>query len=306
MAIHDLGRFGGGREEEIQLITPFATPTAVPVPEPPRNARSLLAWLTDAEAIQVVLGRPALPTDDLASIEAKINAARATRSIRPPWRQLDPFATGDPKSLEALKNRSDLQATFASVPWRPAYVDLRRVLAIQKTVSLAGQAQRVKGQSLIDLCLPAIQHPVLNCSGDADGKGMTLSSPNLNLKVAGTGLVFIEVAPGVSKPAVQVMIDIPSSMVNVAKYRDRYFLRDGYHRTIGLLRAGKPIIPCVVMEVTTMQQLIPVPNSAIFDEGILMDERPPALPDFWNDSVAFAGRLPGHRLIRIRGDEIAH
>jgi hypothetical protein len=290
------------------LITKPPDPPVVPVAIAPRpaDARWLLAWLTDAEATPILLGRPAQPTDDLAGVQSQINVARAARAAREPWQQQDPIVAGDAEVRGCLQARLDVQACFSGMIWQPAYVDLRRVLAVQKNVNVAGQAERInKAPSLVDLCLPTAQQPELRFSQDGDGKGMTLSSPDLNLKVAGAGLGMVEVAPGVMRPAVQIVIDFPMSFVNVGLFRGRYYLRDGYHRAAGLLRAGKHIVPCIVVEVDSVQQLLPNPVG-LFSEDVLLDDRPPALTDFWDESVACAGNRPSLRIVRVRGDEIVH
>ena len=293
------------------MITKPPDPHVVPVvpvavaPQP-TDARWLLAWLTDAEATPLILGRPAQPTDDLTWVQSRIKTARAARAAQEPWQQQDPVVAGDAEVLRRIQARPDIQACFAGMIWQPAFVDLRRVLAIQKHVSLAGQAERVsRAPSLLDLCLPTTGTPELRCSPDGDGKGMTLSSPDLNLKVAGAGLSMVDVGSGVMRPAVQIVLDIPMSFVNVGLFRGRYYLRDGYHRTGGLLRAGKQIVPCIVVEVDSVQQLLPNPVG-LFSEDVLLDDRPPALTAFWDESVTCAGPRPGIRIVHVRGDEIVH
>ena len=279
-------------------------PSPSPLAQDPPEARWLLAWLDDNEAIPLVLGHPLLPTDDLASVRGRIDNVRKARAARQPWQQANPVVPGDASVLRALAARQNLQTAFAGTSWRPAHVDLRRVLSLQKHMSIAGQAERVAKTPLLDLCLPTSSQPELRCSQDGDGKGMTLSSRDLNLRVAGVGFSEVQVSPGVTRPAVQVFVDVPMSLVTVARFKGRFYLRDGYHRTGGLLRAGMPIVPCVVVDVNSMQELAPAPT--LFSEAVLFDDRPPALTDFWDDSVVYAGHRPGQRFIRVRGDEVVH
>lgn len=277
----------------------------ISVPCTANDTRWLLAWLTDSEATPLILGHPPLPTDDLAEVKQRIDAARAARAARQPWQPGNPVVNGDPKILRKLRGRQDLQTVFAGTVWRPAWVDLRRILALQKHVTTAGQLERVAKSSLIDLCFPTSVTQELRFSKDGDGKGMTLSTPDMNLRVAGA--IFapqVTVGPGVTKPAIQILLEIPISMMTVGCLRGRYFLRDGYHRAGGLLRTGKPIVPCIVIDAPTIQELIP--TAGLFSEDVLFDERPPALTDFWDDTLAYHGHRPGNRYVRVRGDEIVH
>jgi hypothetical protein len=138
-----------------------------------------------------------------------------------------------------------------------------------------------------------------------DKKGMAVRSPNLNLQVVGSGLGPVEVAPGVKRIAVHIFLDTPASYLQVAEYRGRHFVRDGYHRATGLIREGVFVVPCVLIKVSSLQELT-AGKSGLFSDDVLLDERPPRLTDFWDDSVAITGkRSTGEKVIRVRGDEFS-
>jgi hypothetical protein len=60
----------------------------------------------------------------------------------------------------------------------------------------------------------------------------------------------------------------------------------------------------IVIRARTQNELTPV---SLFGEDVLFDERPPALVDFLDDTVAFSGRrkVP-NKFIRVRGDQFSH
>ncbi len=274
------------------------------------DARWLLAWLPDDVAINAILGRPPTPNDDLTGPRNVLEAARRARAARAPWVSADPTLAGDQQILDQITVRDDLRATFQGMNWRPAFVDLRRLLSMQQVVGLQGLADRVGGvsqnpQPLVDLCLPTQIPFEGRASNDPDKKGMAVSSPNLNLQVVGSGLGPVQVAPGVTRIAVHIFLDMPASHLQVAEYRGRYFVRDGYHRAAGLIREGVFIVPCILIQVRSLQELT-AGKSGLFSDDVLLDERPPALTDFWDDSVAVTGkRATGEKIVRVRGDEFS-
>ncbi len=273
-------------------------------------ARFLLAWLPDPAAVLAVLGRPPRPGDDTASAMAVVERTRAARRCRPAYSGGDPRVPAPEAALRAIADRADIQAAFATMRWEPAWVDLTSVLSVQQLVRLSGLGERVGAANadpagLVDLVMPSGGPQQITASTDGDGKAVTISSPNPNLRVVGSGLGEVEPEPGKKQLAVSILIGGAASYLQVAEYRGRYFLRDGYHRAVGLLRRGITVIPCVFVFPRSLQEL--TPNNGLFAEDVLFDERPPAVADFLDASVTFTIRRPSPRkFIRVRGDEFNH
>lgn len=134
-------------------------------------------------------------------------------------------------------------------------------------------------------------------------KTYTITSPNLNLTVAGN---FD--APG-NENATQpggllghgFNITIPSSFIQVARFQGRYLLRDGTHRSFGLLSRGITRVPAYVRDFTTADDLAPaetVPRNA------WLGDRPPLLRGYHDDLVAEPVLLPiPHLTIVIQATE---
>jgi len=87
------------------------------------------------------------------------------------------------------------------------------------------------------------------------------------------------------------------SFVQVAKYRGRLVLRDGYHRAHGFLHREVPIVPAFYREFGDDDQLgFPV---GLFAPNIYLGERPPLLPDYTADVVSAEAELPSPEKIIV-------
>jgi hypothetical protein len=75
-----------------------------------------------------------------------------------------------------------------------------------------------------------------------------------------------------------------SPYMEVASYRGRWFLRDGYHRSFRLLKQGVWLVPCVVVHAETVAQMGAVGNR-FFSQKVLFSEQPPMVTDFLEEEV---------------------
>ncbi|MHB8572610.1 MAG: hypothetical protein ACYDAY_06595 [Candidatus Dormibacteria bacterium] len=277
-----------------------------------RESRALLGWLSEAEGATTVLGRNPVPTDDMQSINDALRVCRTEVAKRPVYTVEDPILAESLPGLESVRARPDLHATFANLNWRPAMVDLERVLTFQKIVHTDGIDQRLKGvrekAKLLELCIPGQQPlPPLGAIADSDGKGFTISSNNPNLRIAGGQLSEAQVAqspetPPVRMQAMTFLVYMGTSYLQVVRYRDRAFVRDGYHRAAGLLRRGITRVPCIFIEAQTFEEIAAPAGSLSYE--VLYGDRPPRLSDFWNDAVAGSVKQVAIRkVVRVRGDE---
>lgn len=275
--------------------------------------RALTGWLSDQEGCQTVLGRTPSPTDSLDMIREKLRARRSAVATRDVFRPSDPIVESDPVALGSLRERPDLKASFAGMGWRPAMVDLRSVLSVQKSIRVSGLDDRMAGlgqgtADLVEFCL-LTKRPAEPGRGfiDVDGRGMTIASPNPNLRVAGIQMADIQAQTDPNSPALPmrglvVLVTLMASYLQVAKYNDRFFLRDGYHRAAGLIRAGVTVVPCVFIEARSYEEVTPSPH--LFSYETMFSDRPPRLVDFWDAEVADDVSRPAVRkVIRVRGDE---
>lgn len=280
-----------------------------------RPLRVLTAWLSDQEAVLSLLGRQPASQEELAEVSQKVAACKAALAARPAFSPTSPVVdAGDDPTLQVIKARPDICATFANFSWYPAMVDLREVLAFQKAISVEGLEARLASahsgrEQLLDLCLPTDQPiPPSAVTGELGGKGFTVSSLNPNLRIAGSQVGVAEVNRGPDLPpahmqALMFLVSMGTSYLQVAHYKDRYFIRDGYHRAAGLLREHIDIVPCILIEARNFDEVTGPPQGFLSFE-ILFGDHPPRLADFWDDEIAHTVLRPATRkVIRVRGDE---
>ena len=127
------------------------------------------AWLADQkEAVNQLLGRSPSPQDDLATVNRVVASARLAVSLRPATVIGDPVIAGDRTLLDQVAARPEVRALLPDVPWRIEWVDLTRVLSVQKAVTTDGLDLRVAEATgdpaaLVDLCLPQTSRPAPDC-----------------------------------------------------------------------------------------------------------------------------------------------
>jgi len=276
--------------------------------------RALTAWLSEDEAVTALLGRNPIPTDDLAPLKQRATDKQQVVAGRERYEPVDPLVEPESRpALDAVAARPELQAAFANMDWRVEVVNLECVLSLQKSIRLTGLDERMlpvleDSSKLFEFCLPTHQ-PALpgGVFTDLDGKGMTVSSLNPNLRVAGTQPVQIQAqsapgAPSVPMQGLVVLVHLGASYLQVARYNGRSFLRDGYHRAAGLARAGITTVPCIFIEAQSFEEVAPSPG--LFTYETMFGERPPRLADFWDPDVSDEVARPAVRkVIRVRGDE---
>ncbi len=277
--------------------------------------RALAGWMNDDEGVRTLLGGLPAPTDDLTAIQQTLVDLRAAVRTRPKVDPEDPVVSGDRPALDEVAARPGVQASFVETPWRVEWVDLTKLLSIQKIIKTEGLEPRVMSaatdtSALVELCLPNEQDPLPQpVFWGPDARGITTSSPNPNLRIAGPGQIHPIVVgtpagvPARKLMAVMFLIDPGMSYLQVAHYNGRYFLRDGYHRAAGLLRAGITVAPAILVEAPSYEFVIAsVPG--LFGYEVAFSDQPPLLTDFWDDAVAADAFQPTIRkVVRIQADE---
>lgn len=278
-----------------------------------RPARALVGWLGDQEAVQALLGRGPVPSDELSPLQQTVTSCRSAVERRAPYRVEDPLVPGDKEYLESIAARTEVKASFAGLEWRPAFVDLSRVLSFQKIIHTDGLEERLVGavesqERLNELCIPMAQpSPPLGAFTDADGKGFTISSFNPNLRIAGGQLADAKFNPAPGLPpvkmqAVTLLVYMGTSYLQVVRYKGRCFIRDGYHRAAGLVRLGANNVPCIFIEAERYDQVGAAAGA--FSYEILFGDRPPKLLDFWDEEVSKSiKQVSVRKVIRVRGEE---
>lgn len=112
--------------------------------------------------------------------------------------------------------------------------------------------------------------------------GLQLISRDPNVQVLGPNHGEVADQPP-GTVMVQFLVRSSPNFAQVVHYRDRYILRNGYHRTYQLLRAGESNLPCVILEVDDWSET-GGNQPGHFDENVVMhSDRPPLITDFQSD-----------------------
>jgi len=215
----------------------------------------------------------------------------------------------------AARGEALLQSLQAASPGKAArelkigIVDLRQLVSVQRAIALddigsrVAQASPDHWESLADLCWASPDADAEDLKGafDKDGKGVTISSANPNLRVAPVQNLVTPGPAGGRFLGFQVVFG--TRHLHVAEYRERLFLKDGYHRAYGLLARGITHVPCVYEKVEHFQAVHGGGVTLIAPEHILGD-RPPRVIDFLDDQVSTTVEQQFFRkVIRIRAEE---
>jgi hypothetical protein len=285
-------------------------PPTAPEPALTREARVLLAWLSEPQAhLALAAGTASTPlTSEQKALLARAHGVLRDRpagtdqaDLIRPW----PAALGD--YAAALEENAEARSCLAE-GFVPALVDLSRVCALRPSVHTEGVEERLRGaavddvRSLAELMLPLAAPPEITLQFDQDRLTFVTNPVSQNLQVVGC---FSEPAPGGPPGTVSVgfQLRVTTSFAQVAGAGGRYFLCDGYKRCLGLLRRGARYVPALVKNDLPLADLAP-PGMLPFE--VLIGDRPPVLPDYWNADVSCSVQLPASRKIAlIRASEVA-
>lgn len=193
--------------------------------------------------------------------------------------------------------RADLRAEMAGLDWSLGVVDLRLLLAFQRRIFLDSQTQESPlptssdWDGRMDLCFGETK-PVVCDSIRNNGSVQLLSTnPNLHFRITDDS----------SKP---IAIHSGSPFFEVAAYRDRWFLRDGYHRAFHCLQAQIFHLPAVIVQARTFEEL-GAAHPWFFPEEVLFAAAPPQVRDFLDDGLVIEyHRSPLIKTLRITVEEI--
>jgi hypothetical protein len=201
---------------------------------------------------------------------------------RSPWEQTNAILKQETAALHdalmAHAHRPDLLAEMAGLSWSLGVVDLHRLIAFQRRLVFASQLARIAmpvaqdSAALLALSFGTPQPAVCDVIHQSSTYIVVQSSnPNLHLRTTASAAAPITLHAG-------------SPFFEVASYRGRWFLRDGYHRACELLRAGVYAVPAVIVCAETLQQL-GADHPWFFPEEILFSQTPPRVEDFLVDAL---------------------
>jgi hypothetical protein len=206
--------------------------------------------------------------------------------------------------LEEQRLRPALLAEMRGLDWSVGVVDLRRLIAFQRRLVLDREAPPVhipKQEDWSALCGLAFEgrrslaHCVHAFDRGVSDYAVQLHSTNPDLRIS--------LAESVSEGTLPLILTGGSPFFEVAEFRDRWFLRDGYHRAYRMLRAGVTKGFAVIVHARTLEEVGAV-EPFFFGEETLFAARPPRVVDFLEEELVLTYERPRMRkMISVRIEE---
>jgi hypothetical protein len=250
--------------------------------------RELAAWGLDKDEY-----RPAAYRGDPDSVRALMNR-------RIPFEAKSALVEfghrGLRERLAEQESRADLRTEMAGLDWFLGVVDLRLLIAFQRRIVLDSDAHAAlvstadDSVGLMDLCFGRPK-PVVYDAVRSDASVLLRSTnPNMHFRITDDSSKLIAIHSG-------------SPFFEVAQYRGRWFLRDGYHRAFRCLQAGVSHLPAVIVRARTIEEVGAV-HPWFFPEEVLFSAMPPQVIDFLDDALVIEyHRSPLIKTLRITVEE---
>jgi len=230
----------------------------------------------------------------------RVTHAHKLVAQRSPFQVTDAVSEAkDPVLLDILAeqiSRPDLHAEMAGLDWSVGIVDLRLLLAFQRRLVLNPLATEFQipvpndWPALTEVAFGSPRQITCNLVRNESKIQIQSSNPNLHFRIT-------------SDASSPIIVHAGSPFFEVAQYQGRWFLRDGYHRAYGLLRAGIFQLPAVVVQARTLEEL-GATRPWFFSEEILLSSSPPRVTDFLDDAIVFEyERIPLIKTLRVTMEE---
>jgi hypothetical protein len=188
--------------------------------------------------------------------------------------------------LARYLSRADLLAEMTGLTWSLGIIDLRGLIAFQRRIAFSSTRapsptpHADDWPALATVSFGASKPPEYELIRKPDSNTIVLRSCNPNLS--------LRLVDDLSSP---VSVYAGSPFFEVAQYRDRWFLRDGYHRAYDLLRANIFRVPAVIVYARTLDEL-GATQPWFFNEETLFSATPPRVLDFLDDALVLEYSRP--------------
>lgn len=259
-----------------------------------REFRLLLPWFDEQSVIRLLAGEHPAPAAADAAAQKWRNAQTKVRSRAP-----GAFSTvTQPVPAELAARAQDflgaanLGATRDFTGAEVRLVELSSLLTFQARIATDDVRAQVLGaydgslESIFAICLP-LTGPMDPVQVTMEGHLATISSDNPNLVFGGFAL---------NGSALVANVGYRPPWVQVAEYRSRLFVRNGYHRCWALLHAGARYAFAMTMKVESLAEL-GAAESGYVNERHLLSRSPPMLGDFEDPDLYATSREPAYRRV---------
>ncbi len=277
-----------------------------------RPARALLGWLPSHQAQLYLAGQNAALA---GTPELLQRANQARQAVQARGGGLD-----QSQLLSDVGNDlSDYLAEFAAKPeflpfqaegWSFKIADLSKVCALQPVVFWDHAEERTKAavpgdmRSLAEITLPIKRKPdTVPLQFDQHRNTWMVVSRNPNLRIVAPFNAPIQAENGQEFACCGFLFSVSPSFVQVAFHRGRYVLRDGYHRSLGLLAQGMTHVPVLYRQFSEFEDLGIGPG--MLNQNEYLGDRPPLLADYLGEVVSGEVQLPAsQKMIVVQGMEM--
>ncbi|MBB5326712.1 hypothetical protein [Tunturiibacter gelidoferens] len=207
--------------------------------------------------------------------------------------------------LKGAAQREDLRQEYENLDWVLAVIDLRRLLAFQRRLIFSSESEVLVAPEphdwpqLISMAIGSqrsTEHVLIHDRSKEDQLDIRLHSSNPDLR--------LRFHPKTSRgELLPLSLYGGSPFFEVAEFRGRWFLRDGYHRAYHLLQAGVDRVPAVVIYARSIEEL-GATAPWFFNDEHLFSDHPPQVTDFLdNNMILRYERTALHKVIRIHIEE---
>jgi len=277
-----------------------------------RPARALIGWMQQSEA-QLMLAQRIFQLTGNQSHADRAAAARQTVAARPPLvEELHILNEPGPELNEHIVSfvaQPDYQP-FVAEGWSVKIADLSKVVALQPMVFWDHAQERtdsaVAGDmpTLAKITLPIRSGPEpIPVQFDPTRNTWMITSRNPNLRIVGQFSAPIDVGGGHQTTGCGFLVTVSPSFVQVVRYRSRLLLRDGYHRSLGLLAKGITQVPVLFREFGQFEPL--GLGHGMLPEAAYLGDHPPYLADYLIDAVSAEVNFPAsQKMLVIQGIEM--
>ena len=241
----------------------------------------------------------------ISHAESTFESARRKVQMRETYQSLCPLLEEETKTLAPLldrqRSRVNVNRDCRGLDWKLAVIDLRKLLAFQRRVSVELDSGLLlqdgeDWQQLISFAFPERKADFVFYIA-LDGSNAVIRSTNPDLKL------FIDSPLPAGALSLPLSIDLGSPFIEAANYNGRWFLRDGYHRAYSLLKIGIHRVTAIVVWARTLEELGTI-HPWFFDQTALFSEHPPRLIDFHDRELAIHYRRPmREKFIRVSVEE---
>jgi hypothetical protein len=262
-----------------------------------RPARALIGWMDEREA-QILLGIPLNPGEPSPEHVQRVQEAHAAVRSRPAGiEQTEALSYVGEELREYLTEfqQHPICKQYIANGWTIRMANLNQICPLQPIVhldyidhsdhfkKLLQHAVQEDILSIVRITLPIPAPIELPMQFDQRKNAWVLQSRNPDARIVAHFSSRVELAPGLFGMGYGFCIALPPSLVQVVLYRGRYFLKDGYHRSLALLEKGIAHIPVLFHEIPQSQDL---KVEGRFPDETILGAHPPLFPDYLREDVA--------------------